>query len=172
MTINQHPSVSHVDQFCLTEGHVNCQRAIKRPTTHRSMTSVERNTIVPATRGTGNNSHTNVCSHSSPTLPHSQVHHPERLLIVLMTTQHVTVTTKLICPPAHIRQHCVQVHCARPPACLAAEFQVVAAVLMLNMSRRDKWHSRSTHPTYTASMLVHLRLPVRKRLHFSCNMCG
>ena len=25
--------------FCLTEGHVNCQGAITRPTTHRSMTS-------------------------------------------------------------------------------------------------------------------------------------
>ena len=37
-------------------------------------------------------------NHSGLTLPHSQVHHPERLLIfdiVLMTTQHVTVSIKL-----------------------------------------------------------------------------
>ena len=41
-TINQQlttPSISHVDQFCLTQGHVNCQGAITRPTTNRTMTS-------------------------------------------------------------------------------------------------------------------------------------
>ena len=60
-----------------------------------------------------------------------------------MTTKHVTVTTKLIRPLVHVRQHmsrCIvqQENSSSPKVYFAPEFQVVAVVLMLKVSRKSK----------------------------------
>ena len=97
------PSISHVDQFCLTQGHVNCQGAITRPTANRSMTSgrtqCHRTSIK---RNREHQSHECLQSFLTHSFIHSYHHSPRSTIPrdappcdnVLMTTQTVMATTK------------------------------------------------------------------------------
>ena len=110
------PSVSHVDQFCLTQEHVNCQGAITRPTAKQSndpnrtqcrLTSIKRN----------REHQSHECLRSFLTHPSTLPGPPSRETpqlcdIVLMTTQHVAVTTKWNCSPVHFLQRYVRVYYA------------------------------------------------------------
>ena len=79
----------------------------------------------------------------SAVIPHSLYHTPRSTIlrdsslcdIVLMTSQHVTVTTKLNRPPAHFHQGALwnKKNRSAPLGYFAAEFQAVAVVLMLKV---------------------------------------
>ena len=107
--------------------------------TQRRLTSIKRNRDLQSQR-------------LSAVIPHTRYHTPRSTTLrdasscdnVLMTTQHVTVATKLNLPPVRFRQTlCPGASCNKkkrssPQGNIAAEFQVVAAVLMLNVSYRSR----------------------------------
>ena len=95
-TINQQlttPSISHVDQFCLTLGRVNCQGAITRPTTNQ-INDLRPN---PMPSYQHQEEQRRSVARVSAVIPHSLYHTPRSTILrgappcdnVLMTTQHV-----------------------------------------------------------------------------------